>query len=167
MKSTLLIDSPVGPLLLTGDGRSLTGLHFSNKLRRTRVEPAGAPAPASVLVETRRQLDAYFAGDLEVFDVPVAPHGTEFQELVWSTLLSIPFGMTATYGDIARRLGMQPGAARAVGLANGANPIAIVIPCHRVIGADGTLTGYGGGLERKRFLLDLESKKAPQGTLFD
>lgn len=102
------------------------------------------------------QLREYFAGERHEFDLPLAPAGTDFQRRVWAVLREIPYGHTTSYGQVAARLGMAPGASRAVGAANGANPIAIVVPCHRVVGADGTLTGYAGGLERKRTLLDLE-----------
>ena len=111
-----------------------------------------------VLVETARQLAAYFAGELEDFDLPVAPAGTDFQLRVWEQLRGIGYGRTASYGEIAHRLGMTNAASRAVGLANGRNPIPLIIPCHRVIGTDGSLTGYsgGGGIETKRYLLDFE-----------
>jgi methylated-DNA-[protein]-cysteine S-methyltransferase len=105
------------------------------------------------------QLKAYFAGKLREFDLPLAPQGTDFQQRVWLALLRIPYGATASYGDIARAVG-EPGASRAVGAANGQNPVAIIIPCHRVIGANGTLTGYGGGLPNKKFLLELEQKNS-------
>ena len=109
-----------------------------------------------MLVAARTQLGEYFARERRAFDLPLAPTGTAFQTRVWTALLDIPYGETASYGDVARRLGLLPSASRAVGLANGSNPISIVVPCHRVIGADGSLTGYGGGLDRKRYLLDLE-----------
>ena len=112
---------------------------------------------APVLVETARQLAAYFDRSLRVFDLPLAPHGTDFQKRVWKELSAIEWGTTASYGEIAHRLGMTNAASRAVGLANGRNPIPIVVPCHRVIGANGSLTGYAGGLERKQVLLDLET----------
>jgi len=115
---------------------------------------------AEAAVEVARQLAAYFAGDLTDFDLPLAPEGSDFQQRVWAQLRTIGYGETATYGAIAHRLGMTHAASRAVGLANGRNPIPIVIPCHRVIGADGTLTGYAGGLARKQVLLDLERTDA-------
>jgi methylated-DNA-[protein]-cysteine S-methyltransferase len=118
-----------------------------------------------VLAEARAQLSAYFAGERTTFDLPLAPVGTPFQQRVWGELRRIPYAETVSYGELANRLG-SPGASRAVGLANGRNPIAIVVPCHRVIGADGTLTGYAGGLERKRALLDLE-RKASAGSATD
>jgi methylated-DNA-[protein]-cysteine S-methyltransferase len=155
---TLTMESPVGPLVLTAEGESLTAVSFSDDPAASTTE---TDKPLPVLVETRRQLLAYFAGDLEVFDLPRVARGTPFQQRVWSELTRIPYGTTASYGDIARRLGMPVGAARAVGLANGSNPVAIVVPCHRVIGSNGTLTGYAGGLHRKRFLLGLETPPAP------
>jgi methylated-DNA-[protein]-cysteine S-methyltransferase len=118
-----------------------------------------------VLDETRRQLDRYLAGQLREFRLPLAARGTPFQQRVWAELRGIAYGATASYGDVATRLGMPRGASRAVGLANGANPIAIVVPCHRVIGSSGTLTGYAGGLARKRFLLGLEATSV-EGSLF-
>lgn len=161
--ATMVMTSPVGPLELSSDGTSLTHLHFHDN-EPPRSDDNGEYDP--ILVETRRQLEEYFAGDREEFDLPLSGAGTDFQQRVWSELREIPFGATASYGDIARQLGMPPGASRAVGLANGANPLAIIVPCHRVIGSNGTLTGYAGGLERKRFLLGLESSMAPQGSLF-
>jgi methylated-DNA-[protein]-cysteine S-methyltransferase len=149
------IDSPIGELLLKGDGRALTGLYMSG----------GKFAPAifdqwerddDAFGEVRAQLGAYFAGELTEFDVPMAPAGTAFQLSVWKALGEIPYGTTQSYGQLAARVG-NVRACRAVGLANGRNPISIIVPCHRVIGASGTLTGYGGGLERKRQLLDLET----------
>ena len=153
------VASPVGDLLLTAEGSALTGVWFDGD--------DGAPRPGErtdddpVLLAAAEQLAAYFIGALTRFDLPLAADGTPFQQRVWTALRSIPYGTTVSYGDVARELGLPPGASRAVGLANGANPIAIVVPCHRVIGADGRLTGYGGGLDRKRFLLDLE-----RGALF-
>jgi methylated-DNA-[protein]-cysteine S-methyltransferase len=148
---TILHPSPVGDIQLhaDADGR-LTGLYLRHD---------GTGAPDGPFDAAREQLDAYFAGELEAFDLPLAPHGTPFQLRVWEQLAKIPFAETISYKELALRLG-DPKVVRAVGLANGRNPISIVVPCHRVIGANGTLTGYGGGLERKRFLLELE-----QGTL--
>jgi methylated-DNA-[protein]-cysteine S-methyltransferase len=157
-----VLDSPVGELLLTTDGVALTAVFFERHRAGDDARPATARRPRGrdddhpVLAGARRQLQEYFAGERRAFDLPLAPAGTVFQRRVWTALLDIPYGATTSYGEIARRLGLPPGASRAVGLANGANPISIVIPCHRVIGADGSLTGYGGGLDRKRFLLDLE-----------
>jgi methylated-DNA-[protein]-cysteine S-methyltransferase len=148
------IESPVGELLVTADAAgALTRLHFPG---RPRALPADWTRNEEPFAEVRRQLDAYFAGELEDFDLRLAPSGTRFQLQVWSALRAIPYGATASYGEIARTVG-QPGAARAVGGANNRNPIAIVVPCHRVIGASGSLTGYGGGLDRKRRLLALEA----------
>ena len=145
------IDSPIGDLLLTSDGSALTRLH----MEPFEVAPEWIRDPAP-LAEAAAQLKAYFDGDLEDFDLPLAPSGTEFQLRVWSALREIPYGETASYGELAAAVG-RPGASRAVGAANGRNPIAVIVPCHRVIGANGTLTGYGGGLERKRILLELEA----------
>ncbi len=157
-----IIDSPVGELLLTGDSSALSGIYFRDHRggadSRADVSRAGRQAEDDPLLElAASQLGEYFAGTRYAFDLPLAPHGTAFQHRVWTALRTVPYGQTVSYGDIARRLDLGPGASRAVGLANGANPLSIVVPCHRVIGADGSLTGYGGGLERKRFLLDLES----------
>lgn len=163
MTATMVMTSPVGPLELRADAGLVTMIHFHDEMPDV-VGDNGETQP--VLVEARRQLGEYFAGERHDFDLPLAGAGTDFQKRVWGQLREIPFGQTASYGDIARQLGMPPGASRAVGLANGANPIAIVVPCHRVIGADGSLTGYAGGIERKRFLLGLESSMAAQGSLF-
>jgi methylated-DNA-[protein]-cysteine S-methyltransferase len=157
-----LLDGPLGPLLLTTDGRALTGVYFEPHRAGTDPRPGHARTATRddddpVLAATAAQLREYFDGARTRFDLPLAPRGTGFQQRVWAVLLDLGYGRTASYGDVARRLGLPPGASRAVGLANGANPISIIIPCHRVIGADGSLTGYGGGLDRKRFLLDLES----------
>ncbi len=152
-------DSPLGPLLLTADGDALTGLFLTSPapaLDWIRGDHA-APFP-----EARRQLAAYFAGDLTEFTLPLAPIGTAFQLRVWDALRAIPYGATCSYGDLAQRLG-RPGAARAVGLANGRNPISIIVPCHRVVGTSGRLTGYSGGMERKAFLLALEQHKTAPG----
>ncbi len=157
-----VLDSPVGPLRLVEHDDALSKVEFTPFAPTTEVdEPACdvGDAPA-VLVAAAQQLTAYFAGDLTVFDLPLAPVGTAFQQRVWEQLREIGYGRTATYGQVAGRLGLTNAASRAVGLANGRNPVPIVIPCHRVIGADGTLTGYAGGLERKRLLLDLESSAA-------
>jgi methylated-DNA-[protein]-cysteine S-methyltransferase len=161
--TTMVMTSPVGPLELRATDDALTEVLFHDE-EPPIVGDNGESVP--VLVRARRQLEEYFAGDRQEFELPLAGDGTDFQKRVWARLREIPFGQTASYGDIARQLGMPPGASRAVGLANGANPLAIVVPCHRVIGANGTLTGYAGGLERKQFLLGLESSKSPQGSLF-
>ncbi|WP_349016717.1 methylated-DNA--[protein]-cysteine S-methyltransferase [Nocardioides sp. QY071] len=150
-----VIESPIGPLRLVEQGGAITAIEFSPF--RDGVRPLGAEgADHPVLVAAARQLDEYFAGDRTEFDLPLAPAGSAWQRSVWAQLLGIGYGETASYGEIAARLGKTNAASRAVGTANGANPIPIVIPCHRVIGANGTLTGYAGGLERKQLLLDLE-----------
>ena len=148
------IESPVGPLLAVRSGPSLIGLHFSDAL--------DAPVPDdawmqddSLFDDVRTQLREYFAGERRNFDLELAPRGTSFQREVWSALADIPYGCTSSYGELAEAIG-RPGAMRAVGGANGANPMPIVIPCHRVIAADGTLGGFGGGLDRKVLLLELE-----------
>jgi methylated-DNA-[protein]-cysteine S-methyltransferase len=145
------IDSPVGSLLLLGNGDALTGLRMQKQKYATPVPDSCKRDDAAFRI-AREQLNAYFAGDLKEFDLSLAPVGTPFQKIVWKALLDIPFGMTESYGSLAKRIG-HDGAARAVGLANGHNPIGIIVPCHRVIGADGSLTGYGGGLDRKEWLL--------------
>lgn len=154
------IDSPVGPLRLCGDGTHLTRLDFVDGRKITAL-PADAveDADAEPFARVRTQLAEYFAGRRQAFDLPLQPRGTDFQLRVWEQLGLIPFGVTLSYGQLAARLG-QPNASRAVGLANGNNPLSIVVPCHRVIGADGSLTGFGGGLDIKRQLLELE---APRG----
>lgn len=149
-------DSPVGRLLLVLDGQGLRHVAFASSRHPTPLGDDWERGPGA-LHETRVQLKAYFAGKLRQFDLPLAPQGTDFQQRVWLELLRIAYGATASYGEIAQRLG-EAGASRAVGAANGQNPIAIVIPCHRVIGADGRLTGYGGGLPVKQFLLEHEQK---------
>lgn len=144
--------SPVGPLTLMSDGSALTHCEFENPRYPFRAAPRGED---QIIAKARRQLEDYFAGRLRAFDVPLAPEGTPFQRRVWDALLTIPYGDTRSYGQQAATIG-APKAVRAVGLANGRNPIAIIIPCHRVIGANGNLTGYGGGMARKRLLLELE-----------
>jgi methylated-DNA-[protein]-cysteine S-methyltransferase len=150
------IDSPIGELLLAGDGRALTGVHMNG------VPGSGWKRDPRALSEPTAQLEAYFAGELREFDLPLAPQGTPFQQEVWSALREIPYGGTISYAELAAAVG-RPHAARAVGAAGGRNPIAVVIPCHRVIGASGALTGYGGGLGRKRLLLDLEAGRRSIG----
>jgi methylated-DNA-[protein]-cysteine S-methyltransferase len=157
MLSFHTIDSPIGELLLTGDGRALTGLH----MQPFDIHPQWRRDPAA-FADAEAQLHAYFEGRLEDFDLPLAPRGTEFQLRVWEALRAIPYGETTSYGELAAAIG-SPGASRAVGAANGRNPIAVIVPCHRVIGASGMLTGYGGGLERKRILLELEQGVASLG----
>ena len=148
------IESPIGPLLLAGDERGLRFLLFGKGRQVVRPDPEWEPDRGS-LKEPVGQLAAYFKGSLKAFDVPVVPAGTPFQQAVWRQLQAIPYGETISYGELARRLG-NPKAVRAVGLANGSNPIAIIIPCHRVIGSNGSLVGYGGGLPIKQALLALE-----------
>jgi methylated-DNA-[protein]-cysteine S-methyltransferase len=154
-----IYESPIGPLTLTGDGAALTGLWFPGR-GPAHAETDQRPEDFAQAVD---QLQAYFAGQRRDFDLPLRPHGTPFQRRVWSELQRIPYGTTTTYGAIAQRLTDERGewvSPRAVGAANGANPISIIVPCHRVIGSDGSLTGYGGGLQRKRTLLDLETRDA-------
>ncbi|MBL0027729.1 MAG: methylated-DNA--[protein]-cysteine S-methyltransferase [Rhodanobacteraceae bacterium] len=152
-----LIDSPIGTLTAAADDSGLRWLLFP----RNRHEPARAGWQRDVtpFAELRRQLAAYFAGESQVFNLPLAPQGTNFQQSVWSALRGIPYGQTCSYRDIAHVIG-NPKGVRAVGLANGRNPLPIIVPCHRVIGADGSMTGFGGGLDTKRFLLDLEARHA-------
>lgn len=158
-----VIDSPIGALTVvaTADGR-LCGLYMEQQRHLPDIETFGARVDC-LLPEVEAQLEEYFAGRRTTFDVPLAFAGTPFQQEVWNGLLDIPFGETWTYGGLAAHLGKPPGAARAVGLANGKNPISIIVPCHRVIGSTGDLTGYGGGLSRKRTLLAHES---PTPALF-
>lgn len=148
------IPSPVGPLTLMGDPTRLTHLLYDHQVTRVRrqVDP---PMDDTAFGPVIAQLDAYFSGERTDFDLDLAPTGTPFQLEVWQALTTIPYGRTCSYEDLAARIG-RPGAARAVGAANGQNPISIIVPCHRVIGASGRLTGYGGGLDRKSLLLDLE-----------
>ena len=155
------VDSPIGELLLTGSDDALTGLYMLGAPDgRPPSTPPGARREPGAFTRTAAQLRAYFAGELRDFDVPLAPSGSPFQLAVWSALTRIPYGTTTSYGAIARQLGKPLAMSRAVGAANGQNPIAVIIPCHRVIGADGGLTGYGGGLERKELLLRLEGAAA-------
>ncbi|MEN8675134.1 methylated-DNA--[protein]-cysteine S-methyltransferase [Nocardioides sp.] len=153
-----VLDSPIGELRLVERHDKITAIEFS-PFRDGDGRVRGSRDDAHpVLAEAARQLRAYFARELKEFDLPLAPVGTDFQQLVWRQLAGIGYGETASYGEIARRLGKTNAASRAVGLANGSNPIPIVIPCHRVIGANGTLTGYAGGVERKQTLLSLEQE---------
>ncbi len=148
------VASPIGDLLLIGDGVALRGLWMQGGPRPLRLDTTWVRSDGP-FGEVSTQLEEYFAGERTAFDVPLVLDGTAFQRRVWSALQDIAYGTTISYGELARRIG-QPSASRAVGLANGRNPISVIVPCHRVIGADGTLTGYGGGLERKRLLLGLE-----------
>lgn len=149
------IESPIGELLLVGDGAQLHGLHIAAGPRALRVV-AQSQCDDNAFDQARSQLGEYFARTRTEFELELAPAGTPFQHRVWSAVERIPFGERVTYAALARRIG-RPGAARAVGMANARNPISIVVPCHRVIGADGSLTGYSGGIERKRMLLELEA----------
>jgi methylated-DNA-[protein]-cysteine S-methyltransferase len=151
------LESPVGPLLLAADEAGVREIRFVNGRHPTQPEPTWKSDRAP-LNETIRQLQAYFAGELENFDLPLAPQGTPFQLEVWRCLCQIPYGETISYGELAGLIG-NPKASRAVGLANGSNPIPIVIPCHRVIGSNGKLTGYGGSLPIKEKLLALERRQ--------
>ena len=152
-------DSPIGPLLIAGDEDSIRRIEFPKNGKAARPESEWRESSRGPVVEAVRQLREYFAGEREDFDLPLHPDGTEFQRGVWRRLQEIPYGKTISYGELARRVG-NPKASRAVGAANGQNPIPIVIPCHRVIGANGKLTGFGGGLPIKEALLDLEAKAA-------
>ncbi|HEX6249707.1 MAG TPA: methylated-DNA--[protein]-cysteine S-methyltransferase [Nocardioidaceae bacterium] len=169
-------ETPVGVLRVIATRGAITAIEFAGEppkdasphssVARAAALSAGRPVGERddadpLLQEAVRQLQAYFAGELKEFDLPLDPQGTVFQRSVWQELERVGYGETVSYGEVARRLGMTPAASRAVGLANGRNPIPIVIPCHRVVGADGTLTGYAGGVARKQLLLDME-----QGALF-
>lgn len=156
MPSTV-IDSPIGVLELTSDGTALTEILFTNgELEPERRDLDTDP----VLQQAVQQLTEYFDGKRTDFDLPLSFAGTSFQKQVWSTLLEIPYAETWSYAELARRIG-QPNASRAVGAANGQNPLPVIVPCHRVVGANGSLTGYGGGLDRKRTLLQLEAQVQP------
>jgi len=151
-----VLDTPIGPLGLAASDSALQSVTFNGG----RLRPEGR---SPVLDEAARQLKAYFEGELVAFDLPLELHGTEFQRQCWRALSTIPYGQTVSYGEQARRLGLGSDKARAVGAANGQNPLPLVLPCHRVIGADGSLTGFGGGLQVKRFLLELEGALLPLG----
>jgi methylated-DNA-[protein]-cysteine S-methyltransferase len=151
------VDSPVGRIVLMASGGRLTGLRFDSQGARPLVATEDAHGPTSdVLADAALQLEEYFAGNRTRFDLPLARAGTAFEEEVWARVEQIPYGTTVSYGELAMRIG-RPGAARAVGRANAHNPLPLFVPCHRVIGASGSLTGYGGGLETKRYVLALES----------
>jgi methylated-DNA-[protein]-cysteine S-methyltransferase len=165
------LESPVGTLALMSDGEALRVLHFIDReeqMQRLLERHYDGQKPVTGSregLQTKRQVEAYFAGDLTSVDsIPVCTEGTAFQKRVWAELRNIAAGTTISYGELAKRIG-KPNASRAVGLANGSNPIAIVVPCHRVIGANGSLTGYGGGMERKRWLLQHESAQGSLVTL--
>lgn len=162
-----IYESPFQPLLLASDGQALTALYLASH-RHGLAVPADwvHDDNAAPFAAAREQLAAYFDGRLREFDLPLAPRGTPFQQRVWEALRQIPYGQTLSYGELARRIG-HPAGARAVGLANGRNPVSIIVPCHRVIGADGRLVGYGGGLDCKQALLEFEANVlAGQATLF-
>jgi methylated-DNA-[protein]-cysteine S-methyltransferase len=160
-----IIDSTIGPLTVAGDDDELRGLHMDDQIHPPKGRGEWVHDP-HLLPRVVDQLHAYFDGELTEFDVNLRLDGTAFQQRVWSALLEIPYGETESYGQLARRIG-QPTASRAVGLANGRNPVAIIVPCHRVIGSTGNLTGYGGGLHRKRQLLDLElAHREPRLAVF-
>ncbi|MEV8589232.1 methylated-DNA--[protein]-cysteine S-methyltransferase [Streptomyces sp. NPDC051180] len=159
-----VVDSPYEPLTLVAYDGVLSRVHMTGQRHRPSEETFGDPDPRP-FGEAVRQLDAYFAGELTTFELPLKLIGTPFQLRVWERLLRIPYGETRTYGELAEELG-SPGASRAVGLANGKNPVSIIVPCHRVIGAGGGLTGYGGGLDRKQRLLAFESGTAEPDALF-
>ncbi len=148
--------SPLGELVLAASDTALTGVYFPTRKEETGwVKDDGRGPASAVLARTRQQLTEYFARTRTTFDLPLDPEGTAFQRRVWDLLRAIPYGATTSYGELARRLG-DPAATRAVGAANGQNPIPIIVPCHRVVGARGELTGFGGGLDRKRWLLEHE-----------
>ena len=151
------LESPVGTLLLAGDSQALRMVSFESS-KHAEPPQADWKQDKAPFAEVIRQLRAYFRGERKEFDLPLAPEGTEFQVRVWNRLRTIPYGETISYAQLAERIG-NPKAVRAVGLANGSNPIPIIIPCHRVIGSDGSLTGFGGGLPTKKMLLELESKQ--------
>lgn len=166
-RSHAVIQSPIGPLTLIADGGRLSGVRMEISRHEPDASALGVARTADadpVLAAAAGQLHAYFRGVLTAFDLPLAMEGTPFQRSVWTELLAIPYGQTISYGQLAKRIG-QPSASRAVGLANGRNPVAIIVPCHRVIGADGSLTGYGGGMDRKRYLLALEQRVSGQALI--
>lgn len=170
---TIIIDSPIGPLQLSAADGRLTGVGFVGSWtpspRSAAPPPTPSPPPSDadpavrVLADAARQLDEYFAGERTEFDVPLAAEGDEFHHSVWDLIAEIPYGETASYGSIARRLGGVQ-LSQAVGSATGGNPLALVVPCHRVVGSDGSLTGFGGGLDRKRFLLALEESEETKAS---
>jgi len=157
------LDTPVGTLLIVGDEQSIHRIEFPDNGKARRPEPGWRESARGPVAEASRQLREYFAGRRNEFDLPLTPQGTEFQRTVWDRLQEIPYGETISYGELAKRIG-NPKASRAVGAANGSNPIPIVIPCHRVIGSTGRLTGFGGGLPTKEALLALEAKQLRLAT---
>jgi methylated-DNA-[protein]-cysteine S-methyltransferase len=156
---TMKIESPIGELQLVGNASALSALHLPGFAEE------GEPGTTPLLERVAKQMSEYFAGKRRTFDVSLAARGTPFQQLVWDALVEIPFGELRSYGDLAKKLG-RPAGSRAVGAANGRNPIAIIVPCHRVIGADGTLTGYAGGLPTKKWLLEHEQRLSGQQRMF-
>ncbi|MCB1317389.1 MAG: methylated-DNA--[protein]-cysteine S-methyltransferase [Leptospiraceae bacterium] len=149
---------PIGELLIVSDGTHIIRINMDNQKYAADIQDNWElNAELPIIARAIAQFQSYFAGELKTFDLSLNTEGTAFQQRVWRALATIPFGHTVSYGELARRIG-NPGASRAVGLANGKNPIAIVLPCHRVVGANGSLTGYGGGLQRKQWLLDMERK---------
>jgi methylated-DNA-[protein]-cysteine S-methyltransferase len=163
-----VVDSPCGPLTLVAEGDRLVGLYMVEQRHRPDESGFGERLPGPTrepFTETARQLQEYFEGRRESFDLPLKLNGTPFQQRVWAALLEIPCGATWTYGELAEHIG-QPTASRAVGLANGKNPISVIVPCHRVVGANGGLIGYGGGLERKLVLLEHERPRQSAGPAF-
>lgn len=163
----VLSETPIGRLVVVADGDDIAAVWMTEQRHAPDPATHGEPAPDGdeLLEAATRQLEEYFAGSRTEFDLPLAAEGTSFQQTVWAALSEIPYGETWSYGELAEHIG-RPGAARAVGLANGRNPISVVVPCHRVVGSTGSLTGYGGGIERKRTLLDLE-RRAAVPALFD
>ena len=153
-----VMQSPIGPLTIVATNGALVAVLMDGHHRSPVPESAWGERVDDALPDATRQLEEYFAGQRQAFNLPLAPSGTEFQRRVWAALAEIPYGETRSYGQIATAIG-RPGASRAVGMANGRNPVSIVVPCHRVVGASGSLTGYAGGPERKQFLLDLERGK--------
>jgi methylated-DNA-[protein]-cysteine S-methyltransferase len=164
MRTHTTIDTPIGELTLVGADGALTGVYFPGHWTRPDAATFGRRAEAGAFAESARQLAEYLAGERTTFTLRTSLHGDAFQRKVWDRLAEIPYGETITYGEIARELG-DPALARAVGGAVGHNPLSIVVPCHRVVGSDGKLTGYAGGLERKRFLLELEGAAVVAGQL--
>ena len=162
---TTFVDSPVGPLFVAADEDGMRAIEFCRNRHPVKRQDDWREGDNALLRRARAQLDEYFAGARRTFDLPLSPAGTEFQRGVWTTLATIPYGETISYAQLATRVG-KPSAMRAVGAANGRNPLPIVLPCHRVIGADGALTGFGGGLPTKQFLLKLEGALPPAFDLF-
>lgn len=152
------IETPIGAILLAGDGHALHHVHLPESKHPFKIQAHWKRSPQA-FAQAHRQFDAYFSGAYHAFDLALAPQGTDFQLRVWMALREIPYGQTISYAELARRTGNGK-ASRAVGMANGANPLPIIVPCHRVIGANGSLTGFGGGLAAKKFLLDLEQRHA-------